>query len=438
MSLRVGLSSAARGARGAAVRPALLSQRAGGQQLAARALRRPAHLLASPAGRWLSSAAQQPKPSSDDAGGSGDGLAADPGAPSALAVNNALAIQEKTPFQQKLDDLKNSAFQSDLYARMQAAKEDMEEAIEESDSMFGRVARRVQGLFAENEHARALAQVQKHVPEFDPYSFQQQLMDSGMVESVLQAYLRGDLELLAKVCSPKGLAFQRNHVEQRMKLGVTMDDRILDLRNIEVVEAMMLDDGEAEGTPSLIVSFQAQQVNVFYKPGTDEIKEGDEDDIQEVFYRWIMQLDKEQIWAREEAEEEASKAAQQRQDDAAESGEGFKPDDEQAAAAAGEQAGADAVAEPAEPAADAAMDATAEPSPVDAIPPEDETLAQKMKRLLAEAEARAQEARASGEKAAADAEEEEGKADPLAFLEDPVLKGWMIADAASVGAMSKI
>ena len=61
-------------------------------------------------------------------------------APSALAVQNALTVQEKTEWQKKWDDFKGAAFQSRIFEHYKEGAERIDDFIEDSVRAFARRA----------------------------------------------------------------------------------------------------------------------------------------------------------------------------------------------------------------------------------------------------------------------------------------------------------
>ena len=74
-------------------------------------------------------------------------------------------------------------------------------------------------------------------------------------------------------------------VQERRHQGYSFDTRILAVRDVQLQGARVLDNG-----PTLVVTFNAQQIHcITDKKGI--VVDGGDDDIRSVFYTWAFQLD---------------------------------------------------------------------------------------------------------------------------------------------------
>lgn len=111
-----------------------------------------------------------------------------------------------------------------------------------------------------------------------------------LIKPVLNAYVKGDAEVLKKYCSPE--VIERCKAEHRAyeSQGIFFDNKILHISEVEVRETKMMGT-----TPIIIVAFQTQQVYCV-RDRSGSITEGGKDTIQTVYYAWAMQqIDAEEL-----------------------------------------------------------------------------------------------------------------------------------------------
>ena len=180
----------------------------------------------------------------------------------------------------KLEGLK----QTPAYKKGEEALEDMRERWETSDNpMVHKIQDMQESMFAETEQAEAYRVIRQRQPDFNINDFLAEVRRD--VPKVLGAYLKGDIEALAKTNTSKEML---ERMGGQMKLwqheGQYVDPRVLHLSDLELVEVRMM-----EGEPLVVLQFSCQQINCV-RNKTGEIVEGAEDDIQAVHYLWAMQL----------------------------------------------------------------------------------------------------------------------------------------------------
>eukprot|EP00127_Corallochytrium_limacisporum_P002537 Clim_evm94s128 gene=Clim_evmTU94s128 len=160
---------------------------------------------------------------------------------------------------------------------------------DESDHPVVRVARDVTdrfteifgGMFTQSEMKETLEEIARVEPKFNKEKFTREV-ESFIAPTVLEAYLRGDLDTLGEWSSEGFLNMVSAQVEQRVQQGVYVDAKILDLRGVDLAMAKVMDQG-----PCLIYTFNTQQITLI-KDRTGEVKEGDPEKIEQCFY--IMAL----------------------------------------------------------------------------------------------------------------------------------------------------
>ena len=150
------------------------------------------------------------------------------------------------------------------------------------------ISERVSGtftsLFEENETARTIKEIQLNIdPYFSVDSFMKEAR-AYIVPEVVDAYLSGDVEMIREWCSDAAFNILTAGIKAQRDQGLISDSHILDLRNIELVAAKMLEDE----TPVLVLSFSTQEVIVFRDMKTGDIVYGKEDHIEQAYYACVL------------------------------------------------------------------------------------------------------------------------------------------------------
>ncbi|ERN18748.1 mitochondrial import inner membrane translocase subunit TIM44-2 [Amborella trichopoda] len=165
----------------------------------------------------------------------------------------------------------------------QEIAEDMRERWETSDHP---VVHKIQDLnetvFGETAAATAYREIHLRDPSFSLPEFLAEVQE--MISPTLNAYLKGDAEVLKKNCFPevieRCLAERRAYVSQ----GIFFDNKILHISDAEVVEQKLMGS-----TPVIIIMFRTQQVYCV-RDSYGAITDGGRDTIHAVIYVWAMQL----------------------------------------------------------------------------------------------------------------------------------------------------
>ncbi|EFY85667.1 mitochondrial inner membrane translocase subunit TIM44, putative [Metarhizium acridum CQMa 102] len=155
---------------------------------------------------------------------------------------------------------------------------------EESENPLISTARsitdRIGGFFAENETALVIKKFRSMDPAFQVEPFLQELREYILPE-VLDAYVKGDTETLKLWLSAAQFSVYEALTKQYLQAGMKSDGRILDIRNVDILRARMLDPGEV---PVFIITCRTQEVHVYRNAKTNELAAGMEDKVQLVTY----------------------------------------------------------------------------------------------------------------------------------------------------------
>lgn len=155
---------------------------------------------------------------------------------------------------------------------------------EESENPLVSTARsitdRIGGWFAENETAQVVKKFREMDPSFQNEAFLQELREYILPE-VLDAYVKGDTETLKLWLSAAQFSVYEALTKQYLQAGMKSDGRILDIRNVDILRARMLDPGDV---PVFIITCRTQEVHVYRNAKSNELAAGMEDKVQLVTY----------------------------------------------------------------------------------------------------------------------------------------------------------
>lgn len=142
------------------------------------------------------------------------------------------------------------------------------------------ISDRVASFFAENETAQVIKKFREMDPSFQLEPFLNE-MRTYILPEVLEAYVKGDVEVLKTWLSAAQFQVYSALMHQYTSAGLQSDGRILDIRNVDILSARMLDPGEI---PVFVLMCRTQEVHVYKNKKTGQLAAGMEDKVQQVTY----------------------------------------------------------------------------------------------------------------------------------------------------------
>jgi import inner membrane translocase subunit TIM44 len=142
------------------------------------------------------------------------------------------------------------------------------------------ISDRFAGFFAESEMAHVIKKFREMDPTFQIEPFLQEMREYSLPE-VLDAYVKGDVETLQLWLSAAQFQVYAALMQQYTAAGLKSDGRILDIRNVDILSARIL---EPSDVPVLILTCRTQEVHVYRNAKTNELAAGMEDKVQQVTY----------------------------------------------------------------------------------------------------------------------------------------------------------
>ncbi|CDR88852.1 related to TIM44-mitochondrial inner membrane import receptor subunit [Sporisorium scitamineum] len=138
-------------------------------------------------------------------------------------------------------------------------------------------------LFAENDFALVTRQLKLLDPTFTLSTFQRDLREY-VIPELIDSYHTAARHLLRQWCGEATFNLLLATVDPYLSKGLLPEGRLLDLKQVEIVQAKILDNN----VPVLVVSFTTQELMFFKDPKTGEVKAGS--DSQPDVCRYAMVL----------------------------------------------------------------------------------------------------------------------------------------------------
>jgi import inner membrane translocase subunit TIM44 len=136
----------------------------------------------------------------------------------------------------------------------------MKSVYNESDNAIVSTARsisdRIAGFFAENETAMVIKKFREMDPNFQMEPFLTEMREYILPE-VLDAYVKGDVEVLKQWLSAAQYSVYAALMQQYQAAGLKSDGKIVDIRGVDVLNAKLLEPGEI---PVFIMYIETQNL----------------------------------------------------------------------------------------------------------------------------------------------------------------------------------
>lgn len=139
----------------------------------------------------------------------------------------------------------------------------------------------VGGMFEKTELSKTLTELCKLDPNFDKNQFLKDC-ETDIIPNILEAMSRGDLEILRDWCYEAAFNVISQPIVQVQKLGLRLDNRILDIENVDLFMGKMIEQG-----PVLLISFQCQQI-VCVRDKDNKVVDGDPEKVMRYNHTWVL------------------------------------------------------------------------------------------------------------------------------------------------------
>ncbi|KAJ4296837.1 protein translocase subunit [Kalmusia sp. IMI 367209] len=169
---------------------------------------------------------------------------------------------------------------SPLMRRFSSMKDTYNESENPLISTARSISDRFTGFFAENETAMVIKKFREMEPNFQLEPFLTEMREYILPE-VLDAYVKGDTEVLKLWLSAAQYSVYAALMQQYTTAGLKSDGKIVDIRNVDILNAKLLEPGEI---PVFIITCRTQEVHTYRNKKTGELAAGMDDKVQQVTY----------------------------------------------------------------------------------------------------------------------------------------------------------
>lgn len=200
-----------------------------------------------------------------------------------------IELHKDSKFYQSWEDFKNNNQYVNKVLDWKMKYEESENPVIRASRLLTDKITDVMGnLFSKTELSETLTEICKIDPNFDAKNFIRDC-ENDIIPNVLEAMVRGDLEILKDWCFESTFNIIGTPIAQAQKAGLRLDSKILDIENVDLVMGKVMDQG-----PVLIITFQTQQI-MCVRNMKNEVVEGDPDKVMRVNYVWVLCRDPEEL-----------------------------------------------------------------------------------------------------------------------------------------------
>lgn len=194
-------------------------------------------------------------------------------------AGTSIVLYQMPFFKRFTYNLKNNSTLAHKYNSIKEYLNDQDGPIMDSLRHMGS---KLQSLFEESEMAKTVRRFTNIHPGFSLEKFVKNAQMLYLPE-VMEAYLNGDSEVLKAWCGEVTYNVLNAGLEAQKAQGLTSQCKLIDLRNVELATAKLLEND----TPVLVLSFNTQEILAFSdKDG--KIAVGKEDNIQHCIYAVVF------------------------------------------------------------------------------------------------------------------------------------------------------
>ena len=195
-------------------------------------------------------------------------------------AGQALVLRPEPAYKQAWSSFKSS---NPLMRKLGELREAYDESENPLVERVRGVTEWVGSLFEENEFARVTRQMKLMDPSFNMETFTRDLREY-VVPEIIDAYHGAQRHLLRQWCGEATYNLLMATIDPYLSKGCLPEGRLLDVRNIDVLQAKMLDNN----IPVLVISFTSQELMFFKDPKTGEVVAGNADQADLCRYAMVL------------------------------------------------------------------------------------------------------------------------------------------------------
>ncbi|TFK29672.1 import inner membrane translocase subunit tim44 [Coprinopsis marcescibilis] len=195
-------------------------------------------------------------------------------------AGSSLVLHQDSPRQEAWNKMKETNPVLRSFVQLRQAYDESEHPVV---ATVRSVTETIGSWFDENETAQVTRLMKSMDPNFTRESFERELREY-IVPEVVDAYLSADQESLRQWCGEATYNVLWATMEQYLKQGFVSDSKVLDIRQVDVMDAKILENE----VPVFIVSFATQEMLLFRNAKTGEIVVGAEDRVEQCTYVAVL------------------------------------------------------------------------------------------------------------------------------------------------------
>jgi len=206
------------------------------------------------------------------------------------AETTGVELHKDSRFAKAFKDFKeNNPYVNKMFSLKMQYDESDHVAVRASRAVSDKFQQLLGGVFQRTTMSEVLTEIHKMEPNFDKEEWVGRVRDD-IIPNVLEATVRGDLEVLQDWCSEACYSQLSAPAREAAAAGAVLDARVLDVSHVDVVTGQMMEPG-----PVLCVSFQAHLTQCVRDAKTGAVVTGDPDKILKVHYVWALCRDQTEL-----------------------------------------------------------------------------------------------------------------------------------------------
>ena len=195
-------------------------------------------------------------------------------------AGEALVLRPEPKYKQAWSSFKES---NPVMRKLSELRESYDESENPVVERLRGITETIGGWFEENETARVVGAFRMMDPAFTLDGFQRELREY-VVPEIIDSYHGAARHLLRQWCGEATFNVLMATIDPYVQKGAILHGRLLDLKNIEILQAKMLENN----VPVVIVSFSSQELMYFKDAKTGNILAGRDDQADLCRYAMVL------------------------------------------------------------------------------------------------------------------------------------------------------
>ncbi|KAI5123531.1 hypothetical protein M0805_006691 [Coniferiporia weirii] len=198
-------------------------------------------------------------------------------------AGSAMVLHKDSPRQERWAQLKET---NPILRQFVNLRQQYDESENPLVSSVRSVTQTIGSWFDETEYAQIVRLMRTLDPMFDRESFERELREY-IVPEIVDAYLSADREALQRWCGEATYNVLWATMEQYLRQGLISDSKVLDIRQVDISTAKLIESNGAE-IPVFVITFATQEVLLFRNAKTGEVTVGAENRVEQCTYAAVI------------------------------------------------------------------------------------------------------------------------------------------------------